>query len=445
MGVLDVPGLSVAGLRSNTAQRNAVAEAAGGYIRSANTGTLMRALAQGRRNLNVLIVGDSTGNAETEWVYLLFAQIAEDFPAYTFNYRLYNVSNVNYDAAVTLRTGTGPYTLTIWNASAPGQDTQFFIGSRRQSTVMAVGASPELIIVNHGHNEYALGANSIAQVAPIWRGRMLSLITMLRQYYPIAPICLMLQNPGVTYATDQTRRAEEYERVAALAGCGVIDTLTPALAIGNVSLTLPDGIHPNTDGSILQRDVAYRAFRASDYDIGRSLYSHIGSVAQQLMPNGNFASWDSANSKPTGFTLVNCTATQDTRSGYSDSVNGYGVRLQASSAAQSYMYQDIPLGRLGGSGYQSEAVTVAVLMRASDASSSSRARIAITDGVTAVPAAGTTPTNVLWWQILSGFVPSATAAYLRVTVYADAGSVGTADITVSGIHVCRGFLPHVCE
>jgi len=48
--------------------------------------------------VSILVQGDSTGNDENEWPYLIAQWLAAKFPAYSFNYRRWNDTNQNYDS-----------------------------------------------------------------------------------------------------------------------------------------------------------------------------------------------------------------------------------------------------------------------------------------------------------------------------------------------------------
>ena len=66
---------------------------------------LMSALSLGAESVAWQICGDSTGNADTEWVRLTADYLADAFPAYTVDYRLWNTTSIDYEAPVRLQTG----------------------------------------------------------------------------------------------------------------------------------------------------------------------------------------------------------------------------------------------------------------------------------------------------------------------------------------------------
>lgn len=66
----------------------------------------------------MLYISDSTGNEDTEHVFLEFAALAAKFPAVTLLYRLVDPGTGVYGTATTIQTGTG--TCTIYNCALSG-------------------------------------------------------------------------------------------------------------------------------------------------------------------------------------------------------------------------------------------------------------------------------------------------------------------------------------
>lgn len=80
--------------------------AGGGFLRSKKIAAAMRPLDVALGPLNLVVMGDSTGNATDEWVYLTALAAASKYPAHTHSYRLWNDTSQQYDQPVTLATGT---------------------------------------------------------------------------------------------------------------------------------------------------------------------------------------------------------------------------------------------------------------------------------------------------------------------------------------------------
>lgn len=67
---------------------------------------LKAALAAGDRSCAVQVIGDSTGNETTEWVYTLAQAVAAAYPAWTVHYRLWNDATQQYGGTTVIQTGT---------------------------------------------------------------------------------------------------------------------------------------------------------------------------------------------------------------------------------------------------------------------------------------------------------------------------------------------------
>ena len=66
----------------------------------------MRGVGLNDRPATVIVMGDSTGNDTTEWVYLLATWFASKFPAFTVDHRLWDVTAQGWGALTRLQTGT---------------------------------------------------------------------------------------------------------------------------------------------------------------------------------------------------------------------------------------------------------------------------------------------------------------------------------------------------
>ncbi|WP_104083288.1 SGNH/GDSL hydrolase family protein [Cryobacterium sp. Y11] len=70
-----------------------------------DTSHLMAALALAQGSVAWQILGDSTGNGNTEWVNLTTEWLTASFPAYTVDYGLWNTTTIDYEAPVRRQTG----------------------------------------------------------------------------------------------------------------------------------------------------------------------------------------------------------------------------------------------------------------------------------------------------------------------------------------------------
>lgn len=200
--------------------------------------TLLR---EGTKNLELVVLGDSTGNNTNEWAYLLAVQLGTLFPAYTVSYLLWNDGTQLYDSPVTIQTGSGSFTLTVHNASTPAMDAAY----STSRIALQVPTSPDCVVINYGHN---------GTVTP-YRGVYYTLVRTLKNTWPHAQVVATAQNPRQSndagYAADLLRQ-QEIIRLAQEQGWPLIDALTPFLLYPSYSSALmTDNIHPNATGQLV--------------------------------------------------------------------------------------------------------------------------------------------------------------------------------------------------
>jgi len=101
---------------------------------------------------NVAIVGDSTADATTEWVYGFAAYVASLNSALTVTYRTYNDAGTSWNAPTTIQTGSGAETIAFWNASIASTKPTYLLGAKRAASIDGMPATIALGIINHGLN-----------------------------------------------------------------------------------------------------------------------------------------------------------------------------------------------------------------------------------------------------------------------------------------------------
>src|SRR5262249_20608021 len=121
--------------------------------------------------------------------------------------------------------------------------------------------------------------------------------------------------------------------------------------------------------------------------------------------------------------------------------HGYALRLQASGAAPASISQDVANVR----GVRGGWLTAGIRVRIPDGAEPTAGRVAITQ--VGGDDAGTTMSNPLpdgrdgfMWVTVSRRI-AADATGVQVTIYADSGDAGTADVTVDRAVLARGILP----
>lgn len=412
-----------------------------GVETAAAFGKIAHKIRRGVEDVVIFLDSDSTGNEPTEWARLWFGDFAALFPTHTFEYRLSDTTgDTGYGAAEVVRTGTGPRKVTFFNFAVPGSPTNYVLGARWAWAVQAI--SPDLIMISHGHNEGTSAANYDAKA---WMARYLTLTESLAAAHPLASIVCILQNPQ-TANNDQALRARAYETVAGLRGYGVIDVHQAFLDTGNPSAYIKaDGVHPTTaadapapNGSRLWANVVLSASRQSaKVAVSPQSPSTLQTNAPQLLDNGTFS--DFTGPAPEGWTLGGATASKDTRDGFSRNQQGYGVRVQATGAAQSSLSRFI-------SAYKALAgkwVTLTVGMRIPAGQAASAGRIALADGTQTVTSQNpATVRDGLFWQVVTMKVADV-PSYLRAFLYADTGANAGADVTFDVAYLVEGVVPRI--
>lgn len=425
-----------------------------------NMQRLLTKMTRAQEDAAILVISDSTAAITTRWVYVSAGQIAVMFPAWTVVYHLWDpTGGAAYDTGTagtptTIQTGSGSRTLHIWNMSVTGKQTSYCLAGRYALGIQAT--NPDLIIVSHGKNEQN-PTGDLETNRALWRGQMLALTERVTYTFPTAGLLITLQHRNVADNL-MALRNRVYEEVAAMRGFGIVPVYDAFEATGHPNdFIRPDGIHPTDatdpaapppgpgqttparDGIALWVLTLMRGFT---YQVTGKISSQDESalvqIAEQKCPNGNFAAFTSA--VPDSWTANNCTTSKDVRAGWFESTNGYAVRIQASSAAASFIDQFIPNGTL----YIGRVVTLRVRARvaAGTLTTATGLRVGLADGVS-TSALSYTKTDAVdgFFDTIVSLRMAPSATYLRVLIYADTAANGTADITVDSVHLTSGLLP----
>jgi hypothetical protein len=305
---------------------------------AAATKRLLSKLKRGVEDAQILVIGDSTGNDTTEWVYLTAQALAARYPAYTVTYYLWDAAGgAAYLTPTTVQTGTGSHTLAVYNASVSGVTPAYVQASRWSAAVAAT--NPDLIFVSHGHNMGDPGTPTELQRWSM-KNSMLSLTEDLALTFPRAGLVLVAQNPSFVSGREtwQAIKATFWEEIAGRRGYGFLDVhqafTDMQASIGSAAIQATyytDTTHPNTSGQLLLWfpvvDAALRD-NAKSAEPARAV-PPIAQTGFNLIPNSDFATWGAATS-PAGWTLTGCTATKD--SSFFET-GTYSCRLDAPSGA----------------------------------------------------------------------------------------------------------------
>lgn len=246
-------------------------------------GAFMRKMVLGTANAALLVLGDSTGQGNMTTIKrwpLRFAELMMAlFPTHTIIFYMWNNTSVAYDAPVTLQTGSGTRTLTIYNGSASGMATNYSI------TNLAVLApvEPDLTIINHGHNESSTTLKT----------NLTKLARFVAAKWPRSPIVLTSQNPQTSASpsyVDQMAARVVVGDVAAREGFGLLDIATAFTAYPSwdTALFTGDYTHPNDSGMALWAAEVFARFQRAPRALarrGRAVSDRIYVPASAFQPS----------------------------------------------------------------------------------------------------------------------------------------------------------------
>lgn len=394
-------------------------------------------MAKLKRNLDadasIVVVGDSTGDASTEWVRLLCDSLAAAFPAWTVTYRTFDDTGAAWNAPTTVQAGSGARTLAVSNASVSGWNAHHVL--RRLETVLTA-VQPDLVFVSIGHNETEASTTNFPVSAKDYRERMLALTESIRARCPASSLMLVAQNPG-TADNSQAARAKALYDIAGLRGYGLVDVHQAFVDYGNWSADLlTDTVHPNAAGQAVWAAEVMTKLRYLPGVIppAQEPSAFLGG-RENLLVNGDFALFD--GSVPDGWSLTNATAVKDTTN-FENPV-GWACRVQSTGASASSIFQDLPLAMCKG-----QWITVAARVRRNGGGSSNHGRINIQESgggsKSLTSRASSIIADAYYWVVLSNWIdPSATS--VRVRCYGDSSTGGAGDVSFDRVIAVRGLIP----
>jgi hypothetical protein len=408
---------------------------------AANTRMLLSKLRRGVSDAAILVIGDSTGNAPDEWVSLCTQKLAAMFPAYTVKINYWNESTgTEYNAPTVIQTGTGAYTLNVWNCSASGQVPGYVQGSRWSTAV--VPTSPDLIFINHGHN---MGDSSSAvYYEQVGRNTFFSLTEELTLLFPTAGIVLIAQNPSLISGREtwQAHKANVIEQVASLRSYGFIDVHQAFVDTNNVAAYIGDQTHPNALGSKLWADVVTKAITNIDVSAPSRLNpSSLLTYGKNYLLNPDFSSW--ASTDPDSWVPTLATTSKDTTN-FETSSNGCKITSTATSGT-AYIEQAINLTTNGLLHLRGKTVTLAVRVF-QPASNAATVRAYIQDSTGSANARSLdvpiSTRDRYVWLFASKKVPSnETALYVRLIPRTSGTSI--VEATFDRAYLVQGVIPYV--
>lgn len=267
-----------------------------------HVGPLWQKVRSNQADAFILIMGDSTGNSDFEWVYKWALWVAEKYPTHSVRYRLF-VDGTGWTEEVRMSTGTTDKSIFIDNVSIPGSTERYYQGAMR-SQIHNQGRVYDLVILNYGHNE-GTSVPELTIQAGFTEG-----VLAAKQDNPGAPIVVTAQNPRRDYPDHSARAVSAWAKVAAVQGLGIIDVYSKFIELGVPENLYTDMIHPNADGMDVWVGVAKEALSDNPaFQFDKIVDSYTGPLRPNLAPNPVFNAW--TGSVPTSWAVNSVGVTRD--------------------------------------------------------------------------------------------------------------------------------------
>ena len=422
----------------------------------AQTKALWHAIRTNQRDVHIMVLGDSTGNATDEWAYLMAQWLAAQCPTHTVKYRLWGSGDGStqvWGAYSTLQTGTGPalpysgtpFTIHIDNCSVSGVNT-FYTMSAREHLVWEAGRDYDLLITNYGHN---LGTGQLENIAlPEW----ISAAAYWRQKCPRAGMLITLQNPRQSSTSDvntngsaaSARMVAAWRTCADLFGAGVVDVFTAFNTHPDYASLMADETHPNATGSALWLEQV-KAAMVEPRDLTGPAPAWLNPLSESkpnFAPNPWFAKW--GGGLPLGWKFTSTTAAKDT--GRTEG-QLFSLKLTPNAGLNPYIEADLTglLVHLRG-----KTITMCARVWVPTTMNLIAGRIGLvsSDGATSnsftsYPRGN--PSRGGWEWVIATLTVRPQDTSLRALMYTGAadGSDNGKEMHVGQIVICEGFFPSV--
>lgn len=412
---------------------------------------LMGMLDEAVQDCSFLVISDSTANEVGEWPDLVLRGLAALYPAVTFKYTIWVDGGTSWPATTTVQTGSGSTTCTLYNMSIVSTYTTYCMAPNFDAMVTAV--QPDLIFLSHGKNHKS-GTITQAFIDNL-RDEITMLSQVLTRACPAAELVLVAEIgnvAGVASSVHMYLFPRIMRLLAAERGYGFVNAYKAcnAASPGGVlcaepttgALVINDGVHPNAAGSQVWANEVLRLMTNAHLYAPRSQQpSSLLAPADNLLTNGDWR--DFTGSTPAGWTNTNTTCSKNTTY-YESTDNGYALRVQSASASAATLDQTISSAAFAKA-KAAGMVTVAARVRvpSGQATSVGRVRVQTVGGTSAGSSTSASIDEAYdgfkWIIATRKVAPDATS--VKVTVYADSGSTGTADCTFDRVILVPGPLP----
>lgn len=432
-------GLSTAGTQAALAAGKAVADSnlsadqISAAIRRSTTpsaaGKLVKKLVNNAGDATVLVNSDSTGNETTEWVYLYAQALATLHPLYTVLYYLWDDVAEDYAAAETIQTGTGSYTLNVYNAANAGKAEAYMSGAKFAAGVRDIPLA-DLIIMNHGHN-MTMGVTDITLIEQRKVTRFVASIAQMLSVHSGAGVLMIAQNPN----RDDDTQLNTYQAVISAAGllqAGVADVYSPYIVQNKANSLYLDDKHPSATGTQLFLDAVMQHHYSL---VPQPAISPLDNVCNNLLGDA-FDIIDSTGTLRSGWANTNATVTKDTNN--VASAWGYSANLAGNGGRIAYTLDPELRAELVG-----RWITLAVRLRKDIGSPDTAGVVQLVaqsqqDNGTVATVQGE---GGFKWEVISLYVtPAMASAYIQARLHADTGS-NNGSASFDRAVLCVGRLP----
>lgn len=235
------------------------AEISGANFAPGQPGRLASILRRGQADAVLAVLGDSTGNEADEWMFLLTQALADTFPAYTVNYRLWADATQTYGAATTVSTGSGPRVLTVYNGSHSGAGYNYPLDLSTTPTRLRkmIPETPTAVVISFGYNSTTTS----------YRTQQLELSQWVLGTFPGVEYVVTSQPPKRTTSADSAAhlsRQQDTRDMAAQERWGLIDVTQRFIDYGNYDTIIStDEVHPEGEGRTIWAQAAIDYFASS--------------------------------------------------------------------------------------------------------------------------------------------------------------------------------------
>lgn len=276
-------------------------------------------------DVTILVNSDSTGNASNEWPHIYTESLAAKYPKYTVLYYLWDDVAGDYAAAETIQTGTGSYTLRVYNAANSGKAEAYMSGAKFANGIRNIPLA-DLIIMNHGHN-MAMGITDVKLIEQRKVTRYVASIAQMLTVHSGAGVLIIAQNPN----RDDDTQLNTYQSVVSAAGilnADVVDVYNFVIARDKDTKYYIDDKHPSDLLSSIWASMVM-AFHYSP--IPKPAVSPLDETGDNILGDAYDIS-DGAGTLRSGWSATSATITGDTTNvasswGYSTNIAGSGSRI----------------------------------------------------------------------------------------------------------------------